>query len=250
MIIQNFATLSQEELNQFAKKLVDKINAEHLITNEVKFTIRKAPDAVWAHDTTGDLIINLDEVHNITSTVGATWAAPKGDAYAYEESTVDMEEPIFDDVFKKDFVIDGYKVAVDVDYYDLVETEDVEVYDYKRDFDFWGNVYLDVTGAFINTYSVALSLVVEPVEPVELVTDKPVPKPIVYTVDLTNEEIKKQVKGSLGIRNPACDLTAVIVNPETSEVTYTVKSTLWGEKEHKVICNDIHNWPLIIKKEN
>lgn len=46
MIIQNFATLSQEELNQFAKKLVDKINAEHLITDEVKFTIRKKPDAV------------------------------------------------------------------------------------------------------------------------------------------------------------------------------------------------------------
>lgn len=47
-----------------------------------------------------------------------------------------MKEPTFDDVFKKDFVVDGYKVAVEVDYYNLVETDNVEVYDYTRDFDF------------------------------------------------------------------------------------------------------------------
>lgn len=76
------------------------------------------------------------------------------------------------------------------------------------------------------------------------------PKPVVYTVDLTNEETKKQIKNSLGIRNSACDLMDVTVNPGTSEVTYTVKSALWGEKEHKVVCNDLHTWPLIVKEEN
>lgn len=79
---------------------------------------------------------------------------------------------------------------------------------------------------------------------------EPEPKPVVFTVDLTNEETKKQIKNSLGIRNSACDLMDVIVNPETSEVTYTVKSALWGEKEHKVVCNDLHTWPLIVKEEN
>lgn len=177
MVIENFATLSQKELDQFAKKLVDKINAEHLITNEVKFTIRKDPDAVWAQDTTGNLIIILDEVHDIPTVVDATWAAPDDAEYEYEESTVDMEEPTFDDVFKKEFVVDGYKVAVDVDYYDLTEIEDVDtIYDYTHEdagigwYEFWGHEeydshpYLDVSGALLTTYSVALSLVVEPAE--------------------------------------------------------------------------------------
>lgn len=85
-----------------------------------------------------------------------------------------------------------------------------------------------------------------------LFVDEPAsePKPVVYTVDLTNEETKKQIKNNLGIRNSACDLMDVTVNPETSEVTYTVKSALWGEKEHKVVCNDLHTWPLIVKEEN
>lgn len=74
---------------------------------------------------------------------------------------------------------------------------------------------------------------------------EPQAEPVVYTVDLTNEETKKLVKNTLGIRNSACDLTAVTVDPNTSEVTYTVKSALWGEKEHKVICNDMSSWPLI-----
>lgn len=76
------------------------------------------------------------------------------------------------------------------------------------------------------------------------------PEPVVFTVDLTNEETKNQIKNSLGIRNPACDLTAVTVNLKTSEVTYTIKSALWGEKEHKVVRNDLHTWPLVIKEEN
>lgn len=76
------------------------------------------------------------------------------------------------------------------------------------------------------------------------------PKPVVYTVDLTDEEIKKKIKDKLGIRNSACDLTAVTVNPEISEVTYTIKSALWGEKEHKAVRNDLHAWPLIIKEED
>lgn len=75
-------------------------------------------------------------------------------------------------------------------------------------------------------------------------------KPVVYTVDLTNEETKKQIKNSLGVRNSACDLTDVTVNPETSEVTYTIKSALWGEKEHKAVRDDLHAWPLIIKEED
>lgn len=175
MVIENFALLSQEELNQFAKKLVDKINAEHHITDEVEFTILKGPDAVWAQDTTGDLIINLDDV-KVTSAVDATWAASDDDPYEYDDSTVDLEEPTFDDVFKKEFIVDGYKVIVDVDDYDHLETEDVEVYSYKHDdagigsYEFWGEVgydsrpYLDVQGTFTNLYSVALSLVVEPAE--------------------------------------------------------------------------------------
>lgn len=82
------------------------------------------------------------------------------------------------------------------------------------------------------------------------VVDEPAPKPTVYAVDLTDEEIKKRIKDSLGIRNPAYDLTAVTVNSTTFEVTYTIKSALWGEKEYKVIRNDINTWPLIKKEEN
>lgn len=85
-----------------------------------------------------------------------------------------------------------------------------------------------------------------------ILVDEPSPesKIVVCTVDLTDEGTKKRIKDSLGIRNSACDLTAVTVNPVTSEVTYTVKSALWGEKEHKVVRNDLHTWPLIIKEEN
>lgn len=80
--------------------------------------------------------------------------------------------------------------------------------------------------------------------------DEPTSTSTVYTVDLTDEETKKQIKDSLGIRNSACDLTTVTVNPVTSEVTYTVKSAVWGEKEYKVVRNDINTWPLIKKEEN
>lgn len=173
MVIENFSTLSQEELKQFAKKLVDKINTEKIITTEADFAILNDPDAVWASDITGNLIINLAAVE-VASAVDASWAAAEDDPYDYDDAEEDS--PDFEDVFKKEVVVDGYKVTLSIDDYDRIENLEVEVNDYSHEdsgighYEFWGQTgydshpYLEVSGTFINLYSAAVSLTIEPAE--------------------------------------------------------------------------------------
>ena len=173
MVIENFSVLSQAELEQFAKKLIDKINAEKIITTEADFAILNDPDAVWASDITGNLIINLAAIE-VASAVDASWTAAEDDPYDYNDA--EEGSPDFDDVFKKEVVVDGYKVTLSIDDYDRIENLEVEVDDYSREdsgigrYEFWGHIgydshpYLEVNGTFINLYSVAVSLTIEPTE--------------------------------------------------------------------------------------
>lgn len=173
MIIENFSILPQEELNQFAKKLLDKINAEHIFSSETDFKFADS-DAVWADEMTGDLVIALDTVDDVSVDVSATWQSPEDDPYDFEDA--DEDTPDFDDVFVKEAIIDGYKVTLSVDDYDYIENIDVTVDSYSHEdagighYEFWGSTgydsrpYLEVEGFFTNTYAVYVSLTVEPAE--------------------------------------------------------------------------------------
>lgn len=174
MVIENFSTLSREELNQFAKKLLDKINAESLITDEVDLQLPTDEDAIWANEMTGNLHIALDAV-DISGAVGATWQSPVDEPYEFDDADEDGE-PDFDGALNKEVVVDGYKVTVTVDDYEYLERLEVEVLDYSEEdsgigsYEFWGSreydshPYLEVEGEFINLYSVVLTLTVEPAE--------------------------------------------------------------------------------------
>lgn len=173
MVIENFSTLSQEELNQFAKKLLDKINAEHIFSSETDFQFADS-DAVWADEMTGDLILALDTVDTVSVDVHATWQAPEDDPHDSEGAEED--KPDFDEVFVKEAIIDGYKVTLSVDDYERIENIDVTVDNYSREssgigeYEFWGHrgydshSYLEVEGTFTNSYAVYVSLTVEPAE--------------------------------------------------------------------------------------
>ncbi len=173
MVIENFSTLSQEELNQFAEKLLDKINAESIFSKETDFRFSDS-DAVFADEMTGDLYIALDSVHDVSVNVKATWQAPEDEPYDFEDA--DEENPDFDEVFPKEVIIDGYKVTLTVEEYEFIEREEVQVDSYSHEdsgigsYEFWGHTgydsqpYLEVEGTFTNTYRVCVSLTVAPAE--------------------------------------------------------------------------------------
>lgn len=173
MVIENFSALSQEELKQFAEKLLDKINTENIFSKETDFRFSDS-DAIWADEMTGDLIIALDTVDDVYVAVKATWQAPEDDPGDCEDA--DEESPDFAEVFSKEVIIDGYKVTLSVDDYDFVERDDVQVDSYSHEdsgigyYEFWGQTgydshpYLEVEGTFTNTYKVYVSLTVEPAE--------------------------------------------------------------------------------------
>jgi hypothetical protein len=186
MVIENFSTLSQEELKQFAEELLDKINAESIFSSETDFEFDNtawwgAKDANGARitgafqtdDMTGDLDIALVTANDVSASVKATWQASEDDPYDFDYASEDY--PDFDEVFVKEAIIDGYKVTLEVNDYDFVETEDVEVDDYTAEdsgighYEYWGHrgydshPYLEVEGTLTNIYKVYLSLNVAPV---------------------------------------------------------------------------------------
>lgn len=174
MVIENFSTLSQEELKQFAVKLLDKINTESIFSKETNFQLSNLEDAIYADEMTGDLTIALDTVDDVSADVKATWQAPEDDPYDYEDA--EEGDPDFDEVFTKEAVIDGYKVTLSVIDHEYVDNVDVTVDDYSHEdsgighYEFWGatgydsHPYLEVEGTLTNTYKVYVSLNVEPAE--------------------------------------------------------------------------------------
>lgn len=102
MVIENFATLSQEELNQFALKLLDKVNEKDLfnISSANEFTCSDPNEYISADDMTGDLYIGVDIEAMVTLPL---------------DNHGDYDIPRLNDVDnfgKNEAFIDGYKLTL------------------------------------------------------------------------------------------------------------------------------------------
>jgi hypothetical protein len=174
-VIENFNDLTPQELQEFAKALVDKINKESIFSSEVNFTI----DEAEANELTGDLYIGLSHEDSIYVPREATWTCSDEDEVHSDPGyEADYVNSIFDDA-KAAFntlttVLDGYKVTLSIDDIDDTDTEEVEVDSYSHEdsgighYEYGGapgydsNPYIEVEGTIIRACSCALSLDVSP----------------------------------------------------------------------------------------
>ena len=174
MPIENFAELSEQELQQFAADLVEKINNESLVSNEINFKITE----VKADDLTGNLMIEVipeDETYEVDRK--ATWYAADHHDMNPDSSDVEFVNLLKNDVknkFKTEAVVDGYKITCEVTDVDSVDTVGFEVDDYAEEdsgigsYEYWGssgydsNPYVSVEGTITEECYIYLTLTVEP----------------------------------------------------------------------------------------
>lgn len=174
-VIENFNELSESELLQFAKELVQKINAENIFSSIVNFTV----SAVEADEMTGDLLIEISHGDLLDVPRAATWTCSDEDeVYSDPGSEAEYQESIFKDV-ESTFTtlkatVDGYAVELSVDDADDEETIEVEVDSYTNEdagigyYEYGGvdgydsDPYIEVEGTIIRACSCVLSLNVTP----------------------------------------------------------------------------------------
>ena len=180
-IIENFAALSAQEQQEFAKALIKTINSESIFTAETDFEIT----GVEADDLTGGLVIEVSHSDPIEVEREATWQASDEDEADRDPGyDADYKNSVFEDA-KKSFktlstVIDGYKVSLDIA--DLDETETVEIttdhishedsgighYEYWGERGYDSHPYVEVEGIIIKACDCALAFTVEPDDTVEV----------------------------------------------------------------------------------
>jgi hypothetical protein len=174
-VIENFNVLSEDELQRFAKELVDKVNKESIFSSETNFTI----DEVSAEELTGDLYIALSHEDSIDVVREATWSCgDEEEAYSDPGYDAEYSNNFFDDA-KASFncltaEIDGYEVSLSIDDVGSEETTEVEVdtisheddgigpYEYGGVRGYDSRPYVEVEGKIICACDFALSLHVSP----------------------------------------------------------------------------------------
>ncbi len=184
-IIENFAELSIEEQKAFAEALVKTINSESTFTDDTNFKVT----GIETDDLAGDLVILIEPEDPIEVPREATWTCSNSeDRYDDPGYDADYDNSIYDDA-KKAFKtmtadIEGYRVSLEVDDLDEVETADIEVDDYSDEdagighYEYWGHTgydsrpYVEVTGTIIKACTCYLSLYVEPSGATEPATDE------------------------------------------------------------------------------
>ncbi len=171
-LITDFSKLYEWELNQFAERLVNTINAEHTFTEETDFEI----DNIEV-DKDGTLAISINNKQYITATYEATWSCGDPDEIKYPEdpevdgSTTDEINKSFT-TFKAN--IKGYNVNLTIDDYDEDDLLEVEVTGTSNEdagigsYEFWGEVgydsrpYIEVEGLLTYGYNCYMTLWVDP----------------------------------------------------------------------------------------
>ena len=173
-VIENFAALSAQEQMEFATKLLATINSEHVFTADTTFEL----DSVEADDFAGGLIMLLSHPDTIDVSREATWSCGDEDE-ASSDPGYDAEyvNSVYEDAksaFKTlSTVIDGYKISLEIDDVDEVETVEVEVDSISHEdagighYEYWGEIgydsrpYVEVEGTIVKACDCALSLYVE-----------------------------------------------------------------------------------------
>ena len=180
-VIENFAELSTQEQQEFAAKLLEKINAENLLSDEVNFVIDQEGGGVEAFDFAGSLIINITNPEALLVPREATWQAADEDEAADDPGyDADFEDRLDNDIVKAlkadDFDIDGYNITVQVDDVTEEETDSVEVTNTTEDdagigdYEYWGFIghdsrpYVEVEGIITKACYCFLSLHVTPAD--------------------------------------------------------------------------------------
>jgi len=174
-VIENFNVLSETELEQFAVKLLEKINSESIFISDTKFEL----SFVETSDLTGNLYIGVEYAKFIDVPRDASWqVGDEDEAYSPDLSYVDYYDTISEDakkVFKTlSTVIDGYKVSVEIDDVYAEDVVDIDVdttshedggighYEYWGEFGYDSRPYVEVEGTITAACNIMFSFVVEP----------------------------------------------------------------------------------------
>jgi hypothetical protein len=128
-IIENFDLLTEQEQIDFAKELVDKINAKHVFGTDVEFILNER--AIHADETTGGLNIGVSHKKPVFVEREATWqcATPEDAEDMSSFSYFDFKNSLFEDAADSftttEAEVDVYRVALEL--YDVDETGDYEL---------------------------------------------------------------------------------------------------------------------------
>ncbi len=176
-VIENFNELTEQEVQNFAAELVQKINSERIFVSDTDFKVSE----VEADEMTGNLYISVEHADPIEVSREASWTCSSVDDVNNDPGyDADYTNSIFDDA-KKAFntlsaTIDGYAVTLDIVDVDATSTVEVEVDGYSEedagigDYEFWGQrghdsrPYVEVEGTIVSSCECSLSLYVEPIK--------------------------------------------------------------------------------------
>ena len=182
-IVENFAAISEKEQRDFAEALIKTINSEGIFSSDTNFEIT----SVVSDDTTGELVIFVENTSPIEVTRQAVWSSDSEENAEEVGNDVDYDDYLMADA-KKAFnatetVIEGYKVSLEIS--DIEEGEVAEVnvtkishedsgigsYEY---FGFTGTdsqPYVEVEGTVVTKCDCQLAIIVAPEDNIEIEPD-------------------------------------------------------------------------------
>ena len=178
MSVENFSELPDEELQQLASMLIQKMNSSSTFVSNNKFVI----DDAMADELTGNLLISVYTEDPVSVQRKATWVVDTIDDVDNSEKLEDVDylNSIYVDTtsaFKTSTAtVDGYKVTMHVDDVDdlgIVETavdryseEDAGIGNYEY-FGFNGydsRPYVEVDGVTTNSCTCYITIEIEPLK--------------------------------------------------------------------------------------
>ncbi len=185
-VIENFVELSEQELKEFADKLVKTINSESLLSDETNFKLAD----LEVDELSGNLSIFVETEEAVEVSRECTWMCYDEDDIHSKpsESDVDFDDRLDNDVLNalksNEFEVEGYKISVDYEDGETSDCVDFEVTDYEEgeggigDYEFWGfrghDSYpeYEVHGILVCAHDFALRLTVEPITGYREVTEE------------------------------------------------------------------------------
>ena len=179
-VIENFAALPENELEEFAKALVNTINSKGLFSADVKFDFADT----WADELSGNLTISTGTVDEIELPRKASWVCDSRDEIEDDPgSEAEYVNSLSEDLAKlfqtMEAEIDGYKVSVEIDdeeYNNSDPAVDVVAEEVERgdagigSYEYWGYTgydsqpYYEVTGTITKAFGATVYFYVEPID--------------------------------------------------------------------------------------
>ena len=175
-VVENFAELSAPEQYEFAAKLLNTINSEHIFTSDTDFEILN----VEVSEYSGDLRIDVSHTNLIDVPRKAVWTCSNEDeAEADPGYDADFDELIDNDVAKvfktREADIEGYHVVLEVGDADAEETVEVTAEHISHEdsgighYEYWGEIgydskpYVEVEGVVTQACTIYPAFFVSPV---------------------------------------------------------------------------------------